>query len=298
MIGWHKKFNWTAEQYFTDEKVIQLCKAIERNNVPLMEKLIKAGANVNAVGRDGMTPLLWAFPDDKIERFECLLKHGADAGVPFRSAFNTRGAIVVGSTVSHLAAASEFENHFLSIMKFGGNPNLTYMSTSGIIYQVDLIYSVLSGNFRSRKERCKAIIDAGVSKEILEVAVVNAVIRYDFDVALQLLEAGADYREGYIRRFSDTKYKPHTSFISLVADLELGTLKGPPPTMRTEYLELVAWLELHGENFKVVQRQLPKPIDHSKAEAKQRRLKEQRDKMEKELAPAKKQWERDREKWK
>jgi ankyrin repeat protein len=55
-----------------------LCKAIEENDVGEIDRLVAAGADVNAKGKENMTPLLWAFPDDKPERFKKLLELGAD----------------------------------------------------------------------------------------------------------------------------------------------------------------------------------------------------------------------------
>jgi ankyrin repeat protein len=57
----HEKFGWKAEDYFTDPKVIALCHAIEANDLKEIDRKIAAGADVNAKGTDGMTPLLWAF---------------------------------------------------------------------------------------------------------------------------------------------------------------------------------------------------------------------------------------------
>jgi len=58
---WHDKFGWHANDYFNDAKVIDLCNAIEKNDVPRMEQAIRDGADINCVGIGGMTPLLWAF---------------------------------------------------------------------------------------------------------------------------------------------------------------------------------------------------------------------------------------------
>jgi uncharacterized protein len=94
-----------------------LCDAIEANNLKRMEASIVKGANVNAIGKDGMTPLLWAFPENKFERFELLLKHNAVASVHVQSDLGTRGFIKRNSTVAHLAAKSQFPKHFIAIMK-------------------------------------------------------------------------------------------------------------------------------------------------------------------------------------
>src|SRR5690606_20794623 len=78
---WHRLAGWNAEDSFDDTQVIELCRAIERNDLAEMKRLIVEGADPSALGKQGMTPLLWAFPDRKIERFRLLLEHGADPNV-------------------------------------------------------------------------------------------------------------------------------------------------------------------------------------------------------------------------
>ena len=64
--SFHDKVGWKAEAYFTDPQVIELCDAIEAKNLKRMASLIREGADVNAIGKDGMTPLLWAFRKNNI----------------------------------------------------------------------------------------------------------------------------------------------------------------------------------------------------------------------------------------
>ena len=104
----HQKFGWKAEDYFTDPKVIALCHAIEANDLAKIDRQIAAGADVNANGKDGMTPLLWAFADNKLERFSKLLEHGADPNVFIQSDLNTHGGFHPGDTVTHMACGTEF----------------------------------------------------------------------------------------------------------------------------------------------------------------------------------------------
>jgi hypothetical protein len=66
--SWHRKFNWRAEDFFTDLKVIELCRAIEKEDLILIDKLIAEGTDVNAKGKDNMTPLLWAYPKNNYWR--------------------------------------------------------------------------------------------------------------------------------------------------------------------------------------------------------------------------------------
>jgi hypothetical protein len=98
---WHQKCGWKAEDYFDDPQVIALCKAIEASNLVEIDRLVAAGANVNAQGKDKMTPLLWAYPDSNLQRFKRLLELGADPNVVIESDFNTRGGMRAGDSVTY-----------------------------------------------------------------------------------------------------------------------------------------------------------------------------------------------------
>jgi hypothetical protein len=99
----HQRCGWKAEDYFTDPKVIALCRAIEANDLAEMDRLVKAGADVNALGKDKMTPLLWAFPDNHLPRFKWLLEHGANPNVVVEGEFNTQQTISRGESVTLMA---------------------------------------------------------------------------------------------------------------------------------------------------------------------------------------------------
>ena len=47
----HRKVGWVAENYFSDPDVIQLCHAIEEDDLQRIRKLIDEGVNVNALGK-------------------------------------------------------------------------------------------------------------------------------------------------------------------------------------------------------------------------------------------------------
>lgn len=79
---------WDANQYFADQpQTIQLCKAIEEGSVEKVDQAIADGADVNAIGLDHMTPLMWAFPSS-FEVFEHLLRKGANPNVAYSGRYN------------------------------------------------------------------------------------------------------------------------------------------------------------------------------------------------------------------
>jgi hypothetical protein len=244
-----------------------------------METIIKKGASVNSIGNEGMTPLFWAFAHDRFEVFNRLLELGADPEVPFQSDFGTRGVIIVGSNVLHTAAKSEFPKYFTAILKNGGNPNSTYMWTRGMTIQINLFDSIKDGPFTLWKERCETLIKAGPSKEIMANGA-REFIGARCDIALMLLKAGADYKtpSKFDKQFM--MFNKHMPFMELVAQEEFASTRGEgygSTNRREVYLELVAWLEARGEDFKAFQRPLPNPADHVKKEAKLRAAREKFD---------------------
>ena len=127
----HQRCGWKAEDYFTDPQVIALCRAIEANDLAEMQRLVKAGADVNAQGKDKMTPLLWAFPDNDLPRFKWLLEHGANPNVVVEGEFNTRQTISRGDSVTHMACKTSLPGYFEAVFDHGGDPNIRHTGPLG-----------------------------------------------------------------------------------------------------------------------------------------------------------------------
>lgn len=189
---WHQKCGWKAEDYFDDPKVIALCHAIEANDLAEIDRLVAAGANVKAVGKGKMTPLLWAYPDNKLARFTRLLEHGADPNVIVESDFNTHGGIIRGDSVTQMACKTEFPGYFEAVFSHGGDPNLV---GTGIIPETPL-FMVIGGMGHDKIGRVQMLIKRGANLDQLDGAectpAMTAVVRRQFDIALVILKAGAD----------------------------------------------------------------------------------------------------------
>ena len=254
--SFHDKVGWKADDYFSDPRVVELCDAIETSNLKQMASLIHEGADVNAIGKDGMTPLLWAFPENNFERFELLLKHRADPTVHVQSDLGTRGFIHRNQTVAHLAAESQFPEHFIAIMKYGCDPNLVYEFDSGPLkYEKTLFHSIFDSFYLDKRSRCDAILMAGPSKETLTSGARTIVdCSTEFGMALSLLKAGGDFRS-YDRN--------RGKFVNYLADAERKSINGFPKA-RSEFLELVEWLKSQGENFDEARKDLERWLEAGK----------------------------------
>jgi ankyrin repeat protein len=241
----HQRYGWKAEDYFTDPKVIALCKAIEANDLSEMERLIKAGADVNAQGKDKMTPLLWAFPDTRLPRFKWLLEHGANPNVIVESDFGTKGNISAGESVTHMACETHFAGYFDAVFDHGGDPNLRRTGASG--RDATPLFGVITAGGRNRREKVQRLNAAGADMNMLSDGVTPPMQAASWfkqnDLVLIMLEAGADFRT----------YDRHECqrLIHLVVRQEFGTvgLKALTPQMQEDRAAVIKWLEDHGESY-------------------------------------------------
>ncbi|WP_145434025.1 ankyrin repeat domain-containing protein [Lacipirellula limnantheis] len=253
---WHALAGWKSADYFDDPQILELCDAIERNDVPEMERLISAGANVNARGNDNMTPLLWALPDRKHERFRCLLNHGADPNVIISSDFGTAGrpfhpypaggalfydrGCTPGQSVTHLAARSPDIEYLRAVLQHGGDPNLVVADNTKLT-PLDI---VIDRYYPDMKERVELLVAAGADlnrycKYRGGTPAMLAVMEDRFSIAMQLLQAGAD----------PTLYRPDGTekLIHYVVRKE-RFLPNYRQELAGQYHALVGWLEEHGES--------------------------------------------------
>lgn len=238
----HERFRWKAKDFFHDPQVIALCHAIEANDLKEIDRLVAVGADVNAKGKDNMTPLLWAFPDDKLARFTRLLEHGANPNVIIQSDLNTRGAYFGrGESVTHLACLTKYPGYFEAVFAHGSDPNL--LRNKRIKGDTPL-HSVIFGLGPNKAEHVRILIDRGAKLDQMNggwaTPVMDAVGKGRYDIALMLLEAGADWRI----------YVPmsNTRLVHIVAMRE-DRRQTWTPKQAADYQKLVQRLEDHGESI-------------------------------------------------
>jgi uncharacterized protein len=199
----HQRLKWKAEDFFRDPAVIALCKAIEAKDINEIDRLAKAGVNVNAKGRGNMTPLLWAFPMGE-DLFGKMLDLGADPNVQLTEnlksmfyGFDIREGSSVMSASVHLADGPVHDmffrkvrmDHYLKlVLQHGGNPNLPDKEGNTPICSC-----------YGRLEKAKLLLDSGADinhrnhrGETPVIAACNRTVPSEF--LLPLLKAGADYR--------------------------------------------------------------------------------------------------------
>ncbi|MCA9205658.1 MAG: ankyrin repeat domain-containing protein, partial [Planctomycetales bacterium] len=189
--SFHAKFGWKPEDFFTDPQVIALCKAIEANDLAETDRLVASGVDVNATGEGNMTPLMWAFPDSHLPRFQRLLDHGADPNVVVTTNLNAPGAISVGDSVMHLCARTHFPGYFEAALRAGGDPNLKDGKGNTVLH------AIIKTGVPDASNRIALAIDSGGEIDAYgaggDTPLLTAISWFgQFDIALLLLERGAD----------------------------------------------------------------------------------------------------------
>ena len=110
-----------ADKFFSDPQVRALAAALERNDWAGAEEAVHAGAEVNAVGREGMYPLAWTMYVKNKAAFEWLLNHKADPN------FDSDGK----ASVLFWAAESGDPDWLHMLLAHKANPNLTHKTSIG-----------------------------------------------------------------------------------------------------------------------------------------------------------------------
>ena len=236
--NWYAKNHWKAEDYFDDPEVILLCKAMETEDLETIDRLIAAGVDVNAMGKKGMQPILWAYPaGEKV--FEKILEAGGNPNFEGSDPDNygaKRGCGFYGITLLHTATMDSsdepaFKNYLAMLLRYGADSEVKHGNA--------IFYSLLT---RSNDELIKQYIEAGINLNTDagdgHYLVTTAARQRRYKALMILLEAGAEYRTDTLAGYNlhNLLFKRKTTAPIFKGEQE-------------EYDECIAWLEERGVSF-------------------------------------------------
>lgn len=172
--------------FFADPKVAALAAALEPNDWTGAEDALYAGADVNAIGKDGIYPLVWAMYIKNKAAFDWLLNHGADPN--FDSGGDNGCALI-------WAAKANDPDWLRMLLAHKANPNL--MHKTAIWTETPLLAAVSPPSLANVKMLIAAGADINYQLPKQDgggTPAINAAQVGFFEGVYVLLEAGADIR--------------------------------------------------------------------------------------------------------
>jgi len=167
----------TVAETFDQPKVVDLIEAAMRGHANEVQRLAGAGADVNAIGHDGSTPLIWAMYANNLEGMEALLRAGAD---PNQASFGGVSALA-------WAAGSNKPRQLELLLRYGGNPNA---NDTGKIVDRPLSRAAAQGRMKNVQMLVAAGADVNAHDDHGNSAADQASAMGNFDIVAYFLEHG------------------------------------------------------------------------------------------------------------
>lgn len=171
----------SARDAFGDPRVVRLVEAGDRGNLWAMDAAIRDGANVNAVGTDGISPLMWLLTNRRLKAAERLLDAGADPN--YKEPKDNFSAMAV-------AAGGAYPEMLELLLKHGGDPNARGFRIDDPL----LIIAVMQFRDANIDLLLKYGADVNAHSEITKDTAANVAVGLGrFDLAAKFLEHGLSY---------------------------------------------------------------------------------------------------------
>lgn len=166
---------------------VNIWSAVANNDGDGIRRYAQAGGDIDVRDRSGQTPLLMAFQRKQFNSYRTLLKLGADPNVEADN----------GDAVMVYVACTRDSKWLREALARGGNPD--YFNTKASERHRGT--ALLSAIHAHCPENAILLIESGADINFLpaeeptrETPLVATLGTNQFDITLQLLEAGADYR--------------------------------------------------------------------------------------------------------
>lgn len=183
--------NTHVKEYFSDPQVRALVISADDGDVKKMDQLIAAGVDVNARGKEGITPLIWTIYHHKIKGYQALLEHGADPNLQVQSGRHK------GDSAMETASQEHGSSYLKLAIAHGGDPNLIDK------YDADRRVPLFAALLANNKDNVALLIHAGADVNVVsnpisqETPLLSALEIGEYEIAYMLLQAGANYKLVY-----------------------------------------------------------------------------------------------------
>lgn len=238
--GTHVSGHALDEFYAPGTAAAALAAAAARGDTAEVAALVRRGANPNAVGREGMTPLAWAILAHNLDGGRALLAAGADPNRRDPDGYSALG----------LAIARDQPDMLALLLEHGGNPNGPGWEGYPLLFDA---MSTRKGNLVRLLAEHGADLNArgpAGTTSLIDAAILN-----QFDTARYLVERGADWR---------IKTSSGLTLAYLVSSRELDPQFEPAYSAQRW---LRSFLEQHGVRFPVLEPAEQRRLDSARGKA-------------------------------
>ncbi|WP_354623038.1 ankyrin repeat domain-containing protein [Psychromonas sp. MME2] len=174
----------TYQQSYTDQQVVALIKAACSGNIKKLEQLVSAGADVNAMGEHGSTPLIWVMLAKNYQGVEALLKLGANPNQRFDQ----------GYTPMWFAAGGDDIKLLKLLLQYGGDVDIWAEGKSPLVLAA----------LQDRTAHYELLIEYGADINSADIVGNTLATWYEalayYEKLLGLLESGYHYDLDYLAR--------------------------------------------------------------------------------------------------
>ncbi len=166
-------------EFFSDPNIISFVHAAEDGDEVKIKSMVNSGINVNSVGKNGITPLIWLVLLHNHDGIRGLLKNGAD---PNQATFDGDSALTLAARIA--------DNEMLNlILEHGGDPNA--FGSSG---DTALILTIRRMNW----DNMRSLLKHGADMNKMDIynnntPMVMAATLGQYEQVYYFLESGADY---------------------------------------------------------------------------------------------------------
>jgi len=185
----------SANKVFADLQVANLVRAGSRGETDEMERLVKAGANVNYRGELGVTPIVWLAASRNMEGVAKLLELGADPNQKTER----------GDSAAYLLAGGDNLPMLELVLKNGGDPNIDNPPYTALQFAIS----------QFREENMKLLIQYGAdinkADQVDRTAAQLAAALGRFNYVAYLLDVGYSYKLERLLKVVNIRIVPEDS---------------------------------------------------------------------------------------
>lgn len=229
------ELGWNASDFFDDPAVVEWCDAVVAQDEGAFA--LKAGPEIaKAVGKDGMTPLLWAMMDQKPKAVAALLEQGADPNLRIqRTIGSARDGVTEGAAPIHIAAGMHDTAYLKLLLEASADPNL---QSAGTFKETPIYFAIT--HLDGIDQHLDLLLQHGaeLDHQGTTTPVMHAVSVGKYTTALLLLRSGADP--------SVTMANGRTNLFHMLIAARSGRKFRPRSKVQEKGLsEILVWISQH-----------------------------------------------------